>query len=375
MTSINVGIIGCGNISAIYLSNLSKFPNVHVSACADIDIERATARAAEFNVDKACSVEELLQDEEIQLVVNLTIPKAHAEVCIRALEAGKHVHVEKPLATDTASARQILDVAKAHNLRVGVAPDTFLGAGLQTTRKVLDDGWIGRPVAATAFMMSHGHERWHPDPAFFYQQGGGPMYDMGPYYLTAFVHLLGPANRVTASTQMSFAERTILSEPKRGEKIQVEVPTHIAGIVDFECGAVATLVTSFDVWHAELPRIEIYGTEGTISVPDPNTFGGPVRVRRYDANEWTEMPLTHGFSENSRGLAVADMADAIMQDRPHRASLEQGLHVLEMMEGFHTASTENRHVELAHQCQRPEPLPVGFSLDQFFSSGKVAILS
>ncbi|WP_407655164.1 Gfo/Idh/MocA family protein [Alicyclobacillus dauci] len=362
MQSLNVGIIGCGHISGIYLKNLSDFANLNVLSCADIDVTRATNRAREFNVPRVCSVEDLLADDAIDIVVNLTIPQAHAEVCHRALEAGKHVHVEKPLATNTVAAGSILEFAKEKNLRVGVAPDTFLGAGLQTSRKLIDDGWIGRPIAANAFMMSHGHEHWHPDPAFYYQSGAGPMFDMGVYYLTAFVHLLGPISRVTSSSQISFEERMILSEPKKGQKIQVQVPTHIAGIVDFECGAVGTIVTSFDVWHANVPRIEIYGSEGTLSVPDPNTFGGPVLVRRYDTPEWIEMPLTHGFLHNSRGLAVADMARAILDGGPHRASGELGLHVLEIMEGFHRASTEGRHQAVTSRCSRPMPLPTGFSL-------------
>jgi len=243
--------------------------------------------------------------------------------------------------------------------RVGNAPDTFLGAGLQTCRKLIDDGWIGEPVAATAFMMSPGHERWHPDPAFFYQRGGGPMFDMGPYYLTALVFLLGPVRRVTGSTRITRAQRTITSQPKYGQTIDVQVPTYVTGTLDFARGAIGTIITSFDTWAAELPRIEIYGAQGTLSVPDPNTFGGPVRVRRAGSSEWSEIPLTHPYTENSRGLGVADMAHAIHSGRAHRASSELAFHVLDIMCAIHDAADQDRHIPLESSCERPAPFPLG----------------
>jgi predicted dehydrogenase len=355
----NIGIIGAGNISAIYLENGKVFDALNITAVADIDMDRARARAAEYGVPKACTVEELLADPAIQIVINLTIPDAHGPVALAALEAGKSVYNEKPLAVSREDARKMLEIAQAKGLRVGCAPDTFLGAGLQTCRKLIDDGWIGVPIAATAFMMSHGPESWHPNPAFFYQPGAGPMFDMGPYYLTAFVSLLGPVARVTGSARASFPERTITNQWNYGEKIPVNTPTHVAGIMDFASGAVATIITSFDVWGANLPRIEIYGSEGTLSAPDPNTFGGPVRVRRMGASEWSEVPLTHGFAKNSRGLGVADMAAAMRSGRPHRASGELAFHVLDLMHAFHDASREGRHVEVASGCPRPAPLPLG----------------
>ena len=253
----------------------------------------------------------------------------------------------------------MLEAAKAKGLRVGGAPDTFLGGGLQTCRKLIDDGWIGKPIGATAFMLCHGHESWHPDPEFYYKVGGGPMFDMGPYYLTALVSLMGPVTRVTGATQITFPERTITSQPKFGTKITVDVPTHVAGIMEFASGAVGTILTSFDVWSTTLPRIEVYGTEGTLIVPDPNTFGGPVRVRRMGAEEWTEIPLTHGYSTNSRGIGVADMAYAIQSGRPHRANGEMMYHVLEMMHGFHDAATQGQHYVMTSTCERPKALPLG----------------
>jgi predicted dehydrogenase len=354
----NVGIIGCGNISGIYLQSDQKFHNLDVAACADLLPERAQAKAAEFGIH-AHAVEELLADPEIDIVVNLTVPAVHAQVAIAALEAGKHVYSEKPLALDRAEGGRVLAVAAEQNLRVGNAPDTFLGAGLQTCRKLIDDGWIGEPLGATAFMMSPGHERWHPDPEFFYQRGGGPMFDMGPYYLTALVFLLGPVRRVTGATRITYGERTITSQPKYGQKIQVQVPTYVTGLLDFASGAVGTIITSFDTWASDLPRIEIYGTQGALSVPDPNTFGGPVRVRRAGSSEWSEIPLTHPYAENSRGLGVADMAQAIQSGRAHRASGELAYHVLDIMCAIHDASDQGQHVLLESSCTQPAPFPLG----------------
>jgi predicted dehydrogenase len=359
MKTTKIGIVGCGNISGIYLEAGRVFDVLEIAACADLLPERASAKAAEYHIPKACSVAELLADPEIEIVVNLTIPRAHAEVALAALQAGKSVHNEKPLAVSREDGMRLLKLGRERGLRVGCAPDTFLGGGLQTCRKLIDDGWIGEPVAATAFMLCHGHESWHPDPDFYYQPGGGPMFDMGPYYLTALVHLMGPVRRVTGSTRITFPERIITSQPKHGTKIKVNVPTHVAGIMDFANGAVGTIVTSFDVWAAQVPHIEIYGTEGSLSVPDPNIFGGPVFVRRAGASDWSEVPLTHGYAKNSRGIGVADMAYALRSGRPQRASGDMAYHVLDIMHAFHDASREGRHVELTSTCTRPAPLPLG----------------
>lgn len=358
MKRVKTGIIGCGNISGIYLQNCTKvFKNLEVTAVADLDLSRARAKAEEFGIPKACTVKELLADPEIEIVINLTIPVAHAEVNMAALEAGKNVHVEKPLAITREDGRRMLEFAKSKGLLVGCAPDTFMGGGIQTCRKLIDDGWIGKPVAATAFMTCHGHESWHPDPEFYYKVGGGPMFDMGPYYLTALVNLIGPVARVTGSAKVTFPERTITSAPKYGTKITVDTPTHIAGVMDFENGAVGTIITSFDVWDANLPRIEIYGTEGSMSVPDPNCFGGPVLVKRHNARQWSEIPLTHGYAENSRGIGVADMANALINKRQNRASGTLAMHVLDIMHGFHDASRDGRHYNITDKCERPAALP------------------
>jgi len=305
---VKVGVIGCGNISGIYLKNARNLEVIQVVACADMVAERAAAKAAEYGVPRACSVEEMLGDSQVETVLNLTVPRVHAEIALAALRAGKSVYNEKPLAISREDGARILAIARERGLRVGCAPDTFLGGGHQTVRRLIDDGAIGEPVAATAFMVCHGHESWHPDPEFYYEIGGGPMFDMGPYYLTVLIHLLGPVRRVCASARITFPERTITSEPKRGKRIHVETPTHIAGVLDLAGGQVATLVTSFDVWHAQVPLIEVYGSTGSVSVPDPNGFGGPVRVRRAADREWSEVPLTFGYADNSRGLGLADMA-------------------------------------------------------------------
>ncbi len=359
MTKTRIGIIGCGNISGIYLKSPATFPILEIAAVADVVGELASAKAQEYNISKCCTPDELLRDPEIDIVVNLTPPAAHAEIVLGAIENGKSVYTEKPLAVKREDGKKILEAARAKGVRVGGAPDTFLGAGLQTCRKLIDDGWIGTPVAATAFMLSHGPEGWHPNPDFFYQPGGGPMFDMGPYYLTALTHLLGPVKRVTGTARASFSERVATSSARYGEKIAVDTPTHVTGILDFKSGPVGTLITSFDVWSHRLPCIEIYGSEGSLAVPDPNTFGGPVQVRRAGQKEWNQIPLTHPHAENSRGLGVADMAAAIHAGRPHRAAGELAYHVLDLMHAFHDASKSGRHIEVESTCERPEPFPLG----------------
>jgi Predicted dehydrogenases and related proteins len=366
MHKLKVGVIGTGNISSAYLNNGQKFDSMEIVACADLDVERAKAKAEEFGI-RGCSVEDLLADPEIGMVINLTIPQAHAAVCLQALEAGKHVYVEKPFAVTREEAQQVLELAEKKGLLVGSAPDTFLGGGIQTSIKLIEDGWIGTPIGATAFMMSGGHESWHPAPEFYYQQGGGPLFDMGPYYLTALVAMLGPINRVTGMARASYPERTITSQPKFGQKIQVEVPTHVAGVIEFAGGQIGTLLTSFDVKGGSvLPCIEVYGSAGTLQVPDPNTFGGPIRIRRAGSHEWSEIPLTYANTENIRGLGAADLAKAVLSGRKHRASGELAYHVLEAMHGFYDAAEQGVHYSMKSTCEKPAPFTLGlasFNLD------------
>ena len=357
MDTVKVGIIGCGNICGIYFENMCNvFDNIEVKACADLDMARAEAKAAEFKGVTAMTVDDLLADPEIEIVVNLTIPKAHYEVSMKAVEAGKHVHAEKPITLSREEANKLLAAAKAKNLLVGNAPDTFMGAGIQTCVKLINDGAIGDPVAATAFMMCRGHESWHPDPEFYYKVGGGPMFDMGPYYLTALVSLLGPAKRVTGSTRISFPTRTITSEKKNGKIINVNIPTHVAGIMDFANGAVGTIITSFDVWDHALPCIEIYGSEGSLQVPDPNGFGGNVRLSKA-GDDWVDVELTHQHADNGRGIGPANMALAIRGGQANRSSGELATHVLDIMQAFHDASDSGQHVMLESTCEKPAALP------------------
>ncbi|HEY0944088.1 MAG TPA: Gfo/Idh/MocA family oxidoreductase [Opitutaceae bacterium] len=358
-TPLHIGLIGCGKISDAYFAGLKPYSFLRVVACADLDLARAHEKAKQHGVE-GMTVDALLADPRIDLVINLTVPQAHAEVNERALRASKHVYTEKPFALDSASGRRVLAVAREQNRLVGCAPDTFLGGGLQTVRKLIDDGAIGRPIAASAFMLGRGPESWHPSPEFFYKAGAGPMFDMGPYYITALVNFIGPVTRVSGTAKASFPERIITSQPLAGKRVAVEVPTHYAGVMDFAGGATATIVTSFDTYPYPFPRIVIFGTEGTLEAPDPNTFHGPVRLRNAATGDYDEVPLTH-TDERGRGSGVADMALAIRTGRAHRASGELAQHVLEVMEAFDVASRSGHYVNLTSTCARPAALPVGLA--------------
>ena len=356
MNPLGVGIVGCGNIAPIYLKNSKLFPNLKLIGCADMNPERAKSRAEEFET-QAFSPADLIHHADVDIIVNLTVPQAHAPIALEALSAGKHVYLEKPFGLTREEGLSILKLANEKGLKTGCAPDTFLGAGLQTCRDLIDSGAIGDVFAATAFMLGFGPEGWHPDPEFFYAKGGGPMLDMGPYYLTALVHLLGPIQSVSGAATRAFEERVVGSGPKEGNKIQVEIDTHLAGVMKFKSGPIGTLATSFDVRQSEVPRIEIYGTKGAMSVPDPNTFGGPVRVS--SGGDWEEIPLKRAYAENSRGLGVADLASAIQNGRTARASGELAYHVLDTMLTFHDLGNQGGHLALASTVDRPAALPVG----------------
>ena len=359
MTPVPVGVIGCGTIAPQYFRGCKRFPILEVVACADLDLDRARSRAAEFGVPRACSVDELLADPAIEVVVDLTNPAAHADVNLAILEAGKHVHTEKPLAAWRGDGGATVDAAARHGRRLSVAPDTLLGGGLQTCKQVVDEGRIGEPVAATALFGNHGNESWHANPGFYYQPGGSPMLAMGVYYVSALAFLLGPITRVSGSTRISFPERTVTSEsPLRGQKIPVNVPTHITGTMDFAQGAVATVVQSYDIWAHHMPLLEIHGSEGSLSVPDPNTFGGPVQLRLHDGDVWEDVPLTHD-DQVRRGVGAADLVSALVHDRPHRLSAELGYHVLDVMLAFDDSSRLGAHVHIDSTFDSPEPLPRG----------------
>lgn len=357
--TVNVGIVGAGNISEIYLKNLTTvFDNVNVVGIADMFVDRAKARAEAFGVE-AFTVDELLAHPSIDLVVNLTIPNAHAEIASRAIAAGKSAYNEKPLAITREDGKQLLVDAAAKGVRIGSAPDTFLGGGLQSARKYLDDGLIGEPVAISAFMLGHGMEMWHPDPFAFYQPGAGPLFDVGVYYVQALATIIGPVKRVGAMARASFPERTIGSEPKKGQKVPVNTPTHIVSTLEFENGIIGGLTASFDVWESQGSTLVVYGTEGTLRFPDPNTFGGPIQVLKGGSrdNQWTDLPLVYGNTVNSRGLGVSDLANSMLTGSPQRVSGELGYHVLDVMVSVLEAAETGKQVEVESTVERPPLLP------------------
>ena len=362
MQKLKVGIIGCGNICSIYFQNLYyTFNNIELVACADLDLERAKAKTEEKDEHgqlkypnvKAMTVTELLDDTEIQIVANLTTPQAHFSVAMAAINAGKSVYNEKPLTLNLEQARILLDKAEEKGVRIGCAPDTFMGAGIQTCRKLIEDGLIGTPTSATAFMCCHGHESWHPNPAFYYLHGGGPMFDMGPYYLTALVNLLGPVESVAAMTGTALPERICACQERKGEIITVEVPTHVTGLLKFTCGVIANIITSFDVAGHHLPDIEIHGTLGSLVVPDPNRFGGTVEYCHRGSTQWNEVSLTHTYTDNSRGMGIADMAKAIVNTTEHKASGKLAYHVLEIMHRLHESSDNQAFVNITSKAEKP----------------------
>lgn len=355
MKKVGVGVIGCGVISGAYLKAAQGFPILDIRGLADMVPAASEARAKEFGL-KAVGVDALLADPTIEIVLNLTVPKAHVEVGLKALDAGKHVYSEKPLGVAFKDGKKLVDRAAKKGLRVGSAPDTFLGGSHQTCRKLIDAGKIGEPVGGTAYFMCPGHERWHPTPDFYYQAGGGPILDMAPYYLTDLVNLLGPVGRVAAMTSMPKKTRTITSKPRAGQTIPVEVATHAAGTLQFVSGALVQVSMSFDVpAHRHLP-IEIYGSKGTLVVPDPNWFGGEIEFAA-EKDKWvtlkTELPYADA---NYRSIGLADMAHAIRSNRPHRASGELALHVLEVMEAFGRSSDSGKAVSIATRPERPAPI-------------------
>ena len=356
---VRIGLIGCGVISNAYLTISKRFPILKFVACADL-LPEASKRTEEKYGIPAVTPEELLARDDIEVVLNLTIPDAHGKLNLTALENGKHAFCEKPFGLDVNEGALVLQRAKELNLRVGCAPDTFLGGGHQTVRHAIDQGAIGDPLAGTAFMMGHGHESWHPAPEFYYKRGGGPLFDMGPYYITALVNALGPVRRVAAITSKGFEQRTITSKPKNGEKIEVEVDTHTAGTLEFHNGAVVTVVMSFDVWHHSNRNIEIHGSHKSISCPDPNGFGGKVALNGANRT-WDSVELTHANHENSRSIGLADMCVGIRTGREHRANGELAFHVLEIMDAFGKSSDSGQHIEISSKPERPAALPVGLA--------------
>ncbi len=384
MSSFNVGVIGIGDISDVYFDNLKLFDIVRVLGCAGRDLGKSEAKAAQHGIPRAYrDAMALIADPDIDIILNLTHPAVHAELNLAALAAGKHVYSEKPLAASFADGQRIMALAKDKGLRVGCAPDTFLGGRLQTCRKLIDDGVIGQVTAASAFAVSHGMEWFHPNPAFVYQQDCGPLLDIGPYYVTALLSLLGTVESGCALSNRAFAQRTMHYGPQQGETFEVGVDTHISGNLAFSNGAVATIVTSFDVWDSELPRLEIYGTKGTLCLRDvdpcdgPNLFGGTLLLRtesnyrwknmprQTPGSDWIEVESRHPFNSvsharNSRGIGLVDMAYAIRDQRPERASGAMALHALEVMDKLINSARSRTFFNTETRFERPAALPVDF---------------
>ena len=366
MANLGIGIIGCGNISTSYLKLAPLFKGLEVRAVADISMEAAKARAAEYNT-RAQSVDDLLSNKDIDIVINLTIPDAHYPITKRILEAGKHAYSEKPLVLTLEQGVTLRDLAVSKGLRVGCAPDTFLGGAHQQARAILDEGRIGTIIAGAAAVQNHGMEGWHPNPDFFFLPGAGPMLDLGPYYVANLINLLGPVKRVGALTSIPETERTIGSGARLGEKVPVKTPTNIHALLEFANGATVQLSTSWDVWHHRRNHFELYGTEGTLYVPDPNFFGGTVEVAGRDGSVETVTPWDHPFgipnqNHNGRDLAnyrtagLADMAVAHMEGRDHRCSLERTLHGVEVMTACIQSGASGQFMTMTTTCTRPASL-------------------
>ncbi|MBQ6240934.1 MAG: Gfo/Idh/MocA family oxidoreductase [Firmicutes bacterium] len=382
---VKIAMIGCGDISGIYLKNLTwTFKEVELVGVCDLRPERAE-RAADY-VKNAIQegagaplpkiykdMYEAFRDPEVQVILNLTRPAEHFDVSKNALLAGKSVYSEKPLGISMEEGNELVELAVKNGLHLGGAPDTFMGAGIQTCRRLIDDGYIGDVIGANVSMICRGHETWHPDPEFYYKAGGGPMLDMGPYYVTALVNLLGEAKALTGMTKRSFPQRLITSKPHSGETIDVDVDTYLAGNILFANGAIASIFTTFDVYYTQQAHFEVYGTKGTLAVPDPNTFGGPVLLYRPEDFEagptvdpalrkivfdpytkFRQIPLMFDYRENSRALGLADMCKSIETGRAWRADFHQQLHVLEIMTGFSKASESGKVLELQTHYTRPE---------------------
>lgn len=362
MNKVKIGVIGCGMISEVYMKNIkSRFGNMELISCADLLPEAAKKRAAQFQI-KACSVEELLSDPEIEIVLNLTIPQEHAKISMQALKAGKCAYSEKPLAISLEEGEELITYAQKHHLLIGSAPDTFLGDGLQQVRRMIERGDIGKPFAAQAFMLSRGPEYFHPNPAFFYQPGAGPMLDWGPYYITALVALFGPVFKVSGAGKIVFPKRKVLSQnsPKYGEEFKIDAPTYITALMEFTSGMLVTLTLTFDLknvyWESNMPYIQIYGTNGVINVPDVNKFEGPIEIRR-DGKEIERIIVNGYFMENCRGMGLADMAHALRTGESFRTDGQLGRHVSEIMLGILESAERGVPYTLHSTCQQPEMLP------------------
>jgi len=355
---LRVGIVGCGDISSHYLKYAKSAYSdwFEITSLGDIVVEKAEKRAEQYGIASYGDPDSVYGDPNVDLIINLTVPNAHEEVSLRALEAGKHVYSEKPFATSREGMRRIIDTAAKKGLRAGCAPDSFMSAPAQTAKKALEDDWIGEPVGANAICAMRGNEYWRPDADFFYKKGAGPMMDMAPYYLNLFVSLLGPIAGVFAASRRTWDQRTIKVAPRRGEKIDVEIPTYVSTALTFKSGIIGTFVNSFDIWATRQPYIEIYGTKGTMVISDPNRYEGDVLIRRFRDSDWRVLPQFVEYAEYGRGIGIADMARAIAEDRPHRASAELAYHVTDVIIAMEESGASHREISVSSTAEKPSGL-------------------
>lgn len=363
MSITHVGIIGCGNISGIYIRNLSSlYRQMRITAVCDVLEARARDAVAELeDVKIYLDYHDIIQDPQVDIILNLTTPPLHFPVIKNALEAGKHVYTEKPLALTLEEGIVLSRLAREKGLSVGCSPDTVLGSGIQTCRKAIDGGFIGKPVAASAFMVCRGHELWHPEPGFYYQKGGGPLFDMGPYYIGSLFQMLGPISHVAAMNSRAFDERIIYTGSQAGHSFPVDVDTHLVGLLRFHSGAICTMTMSFDVWKTKASSIEVCGTEGTLTVPDPDCFSGDIELYRPETGVFAPLPdmfpyRERSYEKNCRGLGIAEMASAIRCDRKPRTDIEIGLHILEVLCAFEKSQSSGMILEMQTRPERPAPM-------------------
>lgn len=360
--SEGIGLLGCGNISSVYLENLTtRFAGLNVVALSDLDLSKAEKQADKYNIPKVCTPEEMLEDDDIGFVLNLTVPGAHYKTALSVLKAGKGLYMEKPLAATLKEGKAILREAHKRNLPLGGAPDTFLGSAIATAGALIGEGVIGKPVGASAFMVGGGPESWHPDPGFFYSRGGGPVLDMAPYYLTALLALLGPVSEVIGRGSRAFTHKTVGTGPKKGNRFPVEVDTFNQSLLTFRNGVIGTMTFSFDTpGGSGNSHIEICGTEGSIRLPDPNWFGGDVYLRKSASDDWSKVPLRGHQVENLRGLGLLNMIRSWKQGKSWEASGERQLHILEIMTGMIRSAGKETGYKIKNTCEKPEFIEVEY---------------
>ena len=365
---LNLGVVGCGNISGIYFTNLTNMfkGKVNVYACADLVESKVKAAAERYNIPHIMTLEEMLECDEIDVILNITEPVNHYWINKACILAGKNVYCEKPLSIEFALGKELVELAEEKGVFLGGAPDTFMGKGIQTVRKYIDEGKIGEPINAVAFMVSEGPDCWHPNPGFFFEKGAGPLFDMGPYYVTTLVNIFGEADSVCAFGSGVGKERTFTCEEQYGTKHINEVETHISGTIRFKNGALATIIMSFDTQaHSPLPEVEIFGTTGTITVPDPNMFDGGIPYFSASTNEWTTLPTYGNYGGNSRSVGLVQMINAIETGKPYAANCYQTLHVLEIMDALLRSCRENRVIEITTRYNKSELLDIDLPVGEF----------